>query len=62
MHASWILRVDGRSIYPWWNLPTRIVIIRVYKWHPMRHFMGGLVDLRFVGQRWGRDLYGSGLG
>ena len=28
------------------------VIRRAYKWHPMRHYMGGRVDLQLVGRMW----------
>ena len=52
--ASCISRVAGKSIFPWLSSPITTVIRRVYRWHPMRHYMGGHVDLRFVGQRWER--------
>ena len=33
---------------------TTTVIKRVYKWHHMRHCMGGHADHRYVGPRWER--------
>ena len=53
-HASWIIRVAGKSTFPWWYSPTTTVIRRVYRWHPRRHCMGGHVGHRYVGPRWER--------
>ena len=30
-------------------------IRKVYRWHTMRLYIGGHVDLRFVGRRWEKD-------
>ena len=54
-HASWILRVVGWSIYPWWSSPTTTIIRKAYGWYPMRQYMGGRVNLRSVGRRWESD-------
>ena len=56
---SWLLRVAGRSIYPWQNSPITTVIRRAYIWHLMRHSIGGHVDLWFVGQKRGLDTEAS---
>ena len=49
------VRVVGKSNCPWWNSPTTTVIKRVYRWRPMRRYMGGHVDLQFVRRRWEKD-------
>ena len=36
------------------NSPTTTVTRRVYRWHRMRHCMGGHVDHHYVGPRWER--------
>ena len=53
-HASWIIRVAGKSTCPWWNSPTTTVTRRVYKWHRTRHCMGGHAGHHYVGPRWER--------
>ena len=45
------LKGSWRSIFPWLSLPITIVIRRVYRWRPMRHYMGGQTDRQFVGPR-----------
>ena len=40
--------------FPLVNSPITTVIRQAYRWHLMRPYMGGHVDLRFVGRRWER--------
>ena len=51
-NASWIIRAAEMSIFPLWNSSTTTAIRRVYRWHHMRHCMGGHADHRYVGPRW----------
>ena len=51
----WISRVARKSIFPWSRSLITIVIRRVYRWHPVRHYMGGHTNLQFVGLRCERD-------
>ena len=40
--------------FPLVELPTTTIIRQVYRWHHMRHCMGGHAGHRYVGPRWER--------